>query len=156
VKAEDGVPVADTQPLDISGRATNNNAGLLLAFERAAEGATDSEVAERLNTAGYRPKDTARRARFTRDAVRTILQNRFYVGELPLGKRGSGGWIKDAHDPIVPAELFDQVQRQRARRATRVNAASVPKRSRVNALSGLTFCAECAEPRHLEGGGLTC
>jgi hypothetical protein len=101
VKGEDGVPVPDTAPIDVARRMTTNHAGLLLAFERAADGATDSDVAEALNTAGYRPKDTACRARFTRDAARTILLNRFYVGELPMGKRGAGGWLKGVHSLIV-------------------------------------------------------
>src|SRR3954449_2311776 len=79
VKGEDGVPIADALPLEISGRTTSNHEGLLLAFERAAEGATDAEVAEALNAAGYRPSAHARRARFTREAIRTILANRFYV-----------------------------------------------------------------------------
>src|SRR5688572_14510927 len=38
VKGEDGVPVADALPLDANGGTTSNHAGLLLAFERAAEG----------------------------------------------------------------------------------------------------------------------
>jgi site-specific DNA recombinase len=87
VKGEDGVPVPDTRELDINGKTTHNHEGLLLAFERAAEGATDAEVAEALNAAGYRPSPHARRARFTRDATRSMLANRFYIGELPLGKR---------------------------------------------------------------------
>ena len=48
VKGEDGVPVPDTAPIDVDGRADTNHEGLLLAFERAAEGATDAEVAEAL------------------------------------------------------------------------------------------------------------
>ena len=39
-KGADGIPVPDARPLDVDGRATSNHDGLLLAFERAAEGAT--------------------------------------------------------------------------------------------------------------------
>jgi len=88
VKGEDGIPVPDTATVDANGSTTSNHAGLLLAFERAAEGATDVEAAETLNAAGYRPSAHARRARFTREAIRTILANRFYVGELPMGNAG--------------------------------------------------------------------
>ena len=49
---------------------------------------SDSEAAAALNAAGYRPNATAIRQRFGRDALRTILANRFYVGELPVGKEG--------------------------------------------------------------------
>src|SRR5438094_525628 len=83
----------------VEGRDSSNHDGLLLAFDRAAEGATDAEVAEALNAAGYRPSATARRARFTRDATRAMLANRFFVGELPIGKRGMAGWLEGAHAP---------------------------------------------------------
>jgi hypothetical protein len=96
VKGADGVPRPDTQPLEINGRVTNNFEGLLLTFERSAEGATDGDVADLLNTAGFRPQAHARRGRFTRDSVRAMLANRFYVSELPLGKRGREGWVKAA------------------------------------------------------------
>ena len=151
VKGEDGVPIADTHPLEVNGRTTSNHEGLLLAFERAAEGATDAEVAEALNAGGYRPSVHARRARFTRDAARTMLANRFYVGELPMGKRGAAGWLKGAHDPLVPIEVFDAVQRQRAHRVLRKNPVSVPRRAQVHALSGLIRCGDCGETMHLEG-----
>ena len=38
-----------------------------------------------------------------------MLANRFYVGQLPLGKRGTAGWIKGTHAPIVPVELSETV-----------------------------------------------
>ena len=156
-KGEDGVPVPDTQSIDANGRITSNHEGLILAFERAAEGATDSEVAETLNMAGYRPLAYARRARFTREAARTILQNRFYVGELPIGKRGSAGWLQGAHEPLISPDLFDAVRRQRSRRATAPNPDRVNKGAHVSAVSGLTHCAECGEPMHREGNGrLSC
>ena len=78
-------------------------------------------MAEALNAAGCRPSPTARRARFTRDATRAMLASRFYVGELPIGKRGAAGWSKGAHEPLVPVGLFEAVQRQRARRTTQAN-----------------------------------
>ena len=112
-------------------------------------------MAEALNAAAYRLLAHARRARFTRDATRTMLANRFYVGELPLGKRGAAGWLKGAHEPLVPIELFERVQRQRARRIRQCRAASITRAVRVHALSGLIRCADCGEPIHLEGGGST-
>lgn len=151
VKGPDGVPIADTRPLEIGGHVTTNHSGLILAFERAAEGATDSDVADALNGAGYRPNPTARRAIFTRDSTRQILANRFYLGELPIGKRGSGGWLPGAHTAVVPVELFEAVQRQRSRRASQARSAKVNRGARVHALSGLARCGECGEAMHLEG-----
>lgn len=148
MKGPDGIPAPDpaTHP------------GLLLAFERAAEGATDSEVAAALNAAGYRPNPTARRAVFGRDAIRTILANRFYVGELPIGHRGKDGWLPARHEPIVPVDLFERVQRQRHERAVRSNAYHVPHARAVHALSGLVRCGACGEPMQQQGryGRLLC
>jgi hypothetical protein len=44
--------VPDTEPFEANGQVTCNREGLLLAFLRASEGATDSDVAEALNAAG--------------------------------------------------------------------------------------------------------
>jgi Recombinase len=131
----------------VNGQTTSNHEGLVLAFERAAEGATDSEVAEALNVAGYRPSPHARRARFAREAVRTILANRFYVGELPIGKRGAGGWIKGAHEPLVPVVIFEAVQSQRTRRATNPNASA--DAAQRNRLVRALFEAVHVQDRHL-------
>jgi site-specific DNA recombinase len=151
VKGEDGVPMPDTQLLELDGRATSNYEGLQMAFDRAAEGATDADVAEMLNNAGYRPQSHARRARFTRDSVRAMLASRFYVSELPIGKRGKDGWVQAAHRTFVPLELFEAVQRHRERRTRRANSYSVNRGARVHAFSGLVRCAECGESMHQEG-----
>jgi site-specific DNA recombinase len=151
IKGPDGVPVPDTRVVVVNGQVTTNQAGLELAFERAAEGATDAEVAEALNAAGYRPSPHARRARFTRDATRATLINRFYVGELPIGKRGVGGWMKGAHASLIQNDLFESVQRQRAHRTTQANPSKVNRGAQKHALSGLVKCADCGESMHLEG-----
>ncbi len=151
IKGEDGIPLPDTRPLEINGHTSISYEGLLLAFERAADGATDADVADVLNTAGYRPIQAARRALFTRDSVRAMLANRFYVGELPIGKRGKDGWVKAAHEPFVPLELFETVQRHRERRTTNPNAYHVNRSAQPHALSGLARCAECGESMRQEG-----
>jgi DNA invertase Pin-like site-specific DNA recombinase len=85
--------------------------GLLLAYRLAAEGKSDREVANALNTAGYRTTGNRSRNLFTKDTVRPILVNRFYLGELP---DGPGGWRSGAHAVVLDAELFDEAQRVRA------------------------------------------
>ena len=42
-----------------------------------------------------------------------MLQNRFYLGELP---DGNGGWIKGKHQPFISEELFNAAQEARERR----------------------------------------
>jgi site-specific DNA recombinase len=147
MKGPDGVPVPDTRLLVINGKETNNYEGLVLALQRAAEGADDLQVAEALNTAGYRPSARNKRGIFTRESVRVILTNRFYLGELPKGKRGKGGWEKAAHEPMVPEELWAEIQRQRAKRQASRPSLCAPGKARIYALSGLVRCGKC-------GGGL--
>src|SRR5215213_8343051 len=113
-----GVPVPDpaTYP------------GLLLAFGEAAKGASDREVAVRLNDAGYRTTGNRGRNPFTKDTVRVLLQNRFYLGVLPDG-------------------LFAAAQEARERRV----AVPMPVRRQAStySLSGLLRCHHCGGALHL-------
>ena len=74
--ADSGLPVPDPETYP----------GLLLAFRLAAEGKSDREVADALNAAGYRTTGNRGRNPFTKDTVCRLLQNRFYLGELPDGE----------------------------------------------------------------------
>lgn len=102
----------------------DNYPGLLLAFSTAAEGKSDREVADALNIGGYRTTGNRGRNPFSKDTVRHVLQNRFYLGEL---RDGEGGWISDAHDPVLDDELFAGAQR--ARQANGSGAAKVRRAS---------------------------
>ncbi|MFH1484250.1 MAG: recombinase family protein [Chloroflexota bacterium] len=112
--------------------------GLKLAFELAAQGKTDKSIAQVLNARGYRTWGTHGQNPFSKDTVGGVLQNRFYVGDLPDGK---GGWVKGKHATIIPPELFEAAQQARARRRT------VPQGTRSDAhrysLSGIAHCAAC-------------
>ncbi len=72
-KNSDRIPVPDPETYP----------GLLLAFRLAAAGKSDREVAEALNTDGYRTTGNWGRNPFKKDTVRRMLMNRFYLGELP-------------------------------------------------------------------------
>ena len=102
MKGEDRVPVPDPTTFP----------GLKLMFELAASGKSDREVARALNAAGYRTAGNRVGKPFTKDGVRGILINRFFVGELPDGK---GGWTEGSHQPFINAEQFQEVQDMRAR-----------------------------------------
>src|SRR5262249_33829251 len=84
--------------------------GLLLAMQTAAQGKTDRDVADALNAAGYRTTGNRGRNLFTKDTIRPILTNRFYLGELP---DGHGGWMPGAHAAVLDDDLFAQVQAAR-------------------------------------------
>jgi site-specific DNA recombinase len=125
-KSEAGIPVADpaTHP------------GLVLAFTLAAAGKTDREIAGALNDAGYRTTGNHGANRFSKDTVRRILTNRFYVGELP---DGTGGWLPGRHESLIDAAIFAQAQSAReanTRRPLRLASEASPW-----ALSGLATCS---------------
>lgn len=84
MKGEDGVPVPNPDSYH----------GLVMAFELAAQGKSDREVAQALNTAGHRTTGNQGYNLFSKDTVRGILTNKFYLGYLP---DGSGGWLKGKH-----------------------------------------------------------
>lgn len=140
-KGANGVPVLDTEArwCDVATRSEIvPAAGLALAFDLAAAGQTDREIAQALNAAGYRTSGNRGTNPFTKDSVRVILQNRFYLGELP---DGAGGWLPGKHGGMVETALFDRAQTQRAantRRPRRTAGTAQPW-----ALSGLAVCGTC-------------
>ena len=136
-KGADGVPELDpaTHP------------GLVLAFESYVNGRTDRQVAQLLNERGYRtagnmgPESSSGRRGgnpFTKDTVRGLLLNRFYLGELP---DGSGGWRPGKHPAAVRSELFDAAQAERERR--RATPAPIRRGVRIYSLSALMRCRAC-------------
>ncbi|MDP9355303.1 MAG: recombinase family protein, partial [Chloroflexota bacterium] len=76
---------------------------------------------------------------FTKDTVREIIQNRFYVGELP---DGNGGWVPGKHGVLIDPDLFERAQQARLRNVKRPRRVRTERRSPW-ALSGLATCAEC-------------
>jgi DNA invertase Pin-like site-specific DNA recombinase len=83
---------------------------------------------------------------FDDDAIRTILRNRFYVGETPYaGSKPDGSrirkplWFDGKHRPLVSRARFERCQRIRRQRGTR--AQNRRQRYRIYPLSGLLHCA---------------
>ena len=99
-------------------------------------------MADALNAAGYRTTGNRGRNPFTKDTVCGLLQNRFYLGELPDGQ---GAGCRRAHEPVLDAELFDQAQQARAANRRTPGPKSVPPGKRTHSLSGLGVCAHCGE-----------
>src|SRR5215212_7957519 len=113
----------------------------------AAAGTTDREVAQALNATGYRTTGNRGVNPFTKDTVRPMLQNRFYLGELP---DGDGGWLPGKHEGIIPAKLFEEAQRVRAARGSR-RSPYVTDRRQPWALSGVARCT-CGASLKANGG----
>jgi len=127
-KNGDGLPVPEPETYP----------GILLAFSEAAKGRSDREVAVQLNEAAFRTTGNRGRNPFTKDTVRAMLQNRFYLGELP---DGTGGWMQGAHDPLLDDSLFTAAQEARDRRAS--IPMPVRKHASIYSLSGLLRCHHC-------------
>ncbi|MFC1958231.1 recombinase family protein [Chloroflexota bacterium] len=136
VKGEDGIPIPDMQEriLDTNGSesAVRNYEGLQMAFELSAKGKSDREIAIILNIAGYRTTGTHGSRPFSKDTVKNMLKNRFYIGYIP---DGNGGWLKAKHAPFIEEELFEGVQKFRARRTT--NRVSIRSDATIYSLSGI-------------------
>ena len=133
-KNSTGIPVPDpaTYP------------GLLIAFQAAAEGKSDREVAVLLNERGYRTTGNRGANPFTKDTVRPLLQNRFYLGELP---DGVGGWLPGKHEAVLDDALFLAAQATREQRVRQ--PLPVRRQARVYSLSGLLTCHYCGGTLHL-------
>ena len=128
-KGEDGVPIPhpDTFP------------GLEMAFELAAIGKSDREVARTLNDADYRTAGNQGNRRFSKDTVRGMLTNRFYLGEIT---NGNGGWLDGRHQPFISHELYEASQAARVRNRKHP-AKTTRSDARVSSLSGVARCVEC-------------
>ena len=130
-KGEDGVPIPHP----------DTSAGLRLIFDLASEGKSDRQVAMSVNAAGYRTAGNSGGRSFSKDSVRGVLINRFYVGELP---NGENGWVDGKHEPLVPLDTFEHVQEIRARNRSRPH--TVKRAARVYSLSGVLRCTQCEGP----------
>ncbi len=140
---EAGIPVLNMVPWACSIDTREElipAAGLLMAFKLAAERRTDKEIAQALNADGYHTSGNRGQNPFTKDTVRVILRNRFYLGELP---DGNGGWLPGKHGTLIDPVLFeraDVARKSNLRRPRRVSEVRSPW-----ALSGLATCASCGK-----------
>jgi hypothetical protein len=111
---------------------------VLLAFESYATGElSDTTTADLLNREGYPPSGRAKSGRWTREGVRYLLTNRFYLGEVQHGDR----YYPGQHEPLVHRETWDQVQAIRARRGAGKGAGR--RADRVYLLARLARCSKC-------------
>lgn len=114
-----------------------------LIYAELLSGLSCGEIAEKLNSAGFR---TRRGGRWEGRAVRYVLKNPAYFGALrwnpsgPLGRRPSdGGTIlaEHCHEPLVSRETWDAAQKRLGPGAAR-HRGSLPCM-----LRGLVRCGSC-------------
>ncbi len=101
------------------------------AFLRRAEGQSYGDIANWLNTQGFRTREGHA---FTAHAVKDMLNNHFYCGYVKYkGKEFPG-----KHEAIVSEELFQRVQARRHRRE-HIRLVHGPK----GLLQGMVACRHC-------------
>lgn len=116
-------------------------------FSWAAEGASATEIADRLNDAGQRTQATAKRPgrRWIGRTILSILRNPAYVGQ----RRLKDGVINAVHPAIIDADLAARAEAAIAKRRTTTPR---PRRNyRCSSddpflLRGLLHCAQCKRP----------
>ena len=135
MRGSDGVPVPNPE----------THPGLIMAFGLTAEGVTGPEVARALNAKGYRTAGNQGNRLFSKDTVRGMLNNSFYVGYLP---DGNSEWLKGKHDALIPQELWDRAQKMR-RRNKRATHSSCPSTKSVSSLTGIAYCWHCKGRIHV-------
>ncbi len=126
------------------------------------------DIAEELNRLGYRRRGHPRAisepqtpplqhnaseqprlqkdpSMFTADAVRDILRNRFYVGDVVYGYRDESPEIHPGkHAPIISRDLWERVQKARNIRRSKGRAYRTSYRTYL--LNGIIYCALCGMP----------
>ena len=118
-------------------------------YERYSTGLYyDQDMADWLSKQGYR---TSKGRPFTKDAMRDILQNPFYKGDVhyrgqllrggKVRRRAAAEALKGLHAPIIDEMLFNKCQQVRASRRRRPNSNQTTRR--VYLLSGILICKNC-------------
>ncbi|MGE0542028.1 MAG: recombinase family protein, partial [Dehalococcoidia bacterium] len=121
--------------------------GAIRAFEMAATGAGYTKIAKELNVCSFRTAGNMRRDVFTKDSVRDILANRFYLGELPIIEPRKSRRIRDRqpgqHPALIDGATFDAARQAIGARAS--SSGAQRREASIYSLSGLLRCAHCSE-----------
>lgn len=126
-------------------------------YREYLEGFSPAAIGRRLDADGT-PTPAGGRQWYA-STVSSILQNEKYCGDLLLQKwytpdflhrrvvRNTGQlpqyYVEDDHEPVVPKEVFFQVQGEMARRAGMVGNDCGPRRASDDALYGRLVCGHC-------------
>jgi site-specific DNA recombinase len=121
-----------------------------LAFELYGSGNySHTALAAELNSRGLRQ---SRGKPFTREGIRKIIKNRFYIGKVRYKEAERDG----LHEPLITQELWDRCQEIRARRtATRDQGKHQGTLTGIGVrpggsglLSELAYCGQCGAKLH--------
>ena len=130
-------------------------------YREYLEGASLLQIGRGLETDGI--LTGAGKKKWRAETLRKILQNEKYIGNALLQKtytvdflnkkrvQNNGivpqYYVENSHEPIIPRDLYMQVQEEMARRANLHSGASRKKRvySSKYALSSIVYCPKCGE-----------
>ena len=101
-----------------------------LVFNYYLQGMGIRKIAETLNNQGFNHKY----GEWKEGLVRTVLQSKTYIGYVHFG----GEWYKGTHEPIIPEELFENVQRVHDRKE-KCPTSGHP----TSYLGGMIVCKRC-------------
>lgn len=129
--------------------------GVRLAFKLCGSGCqSDLQIADALNRAGFRTRAKGKRLSrsFSKDTVRAMLRNKFYLGLVKYrqaaGQKGYD-YFPGNHPAIIDQDTWDKAQQVRLKHYSRPQ--STKSRDRIYPLSGLLYCAACQTPMRGQG-----
>ncbi len=115
-----------------------------LVFELYATGNhSDLTIAEELNGRGLTTIWKGKRVPFQKDTIKTMLQNRFYLGFVTYKGEERPG----AHAPAIDRDLWDRCQAVRTRRGG-TPGGRLPIRGIGALLSEIAYCGKCGARMH--------
>lgn len=130
-------------------------------YREYLEGASLIQIARGLEADGI--LTAAKKPKWRPESIKKILQNEKYIGDALLQKTYTVDflskkrvvnngivpqyYVENSHEPIIPREIFMQVQEELVRRANLYTGKNGKKRvySSKYALSSIVFCSECGE-----------
>ncbi|XJZ27715.1 recombinase family protein [Bacillota bacterium Lsc_1132] len=130
-------------------------------YREYLEGASLLQIARGLEADGI--LTAANKPKWRPETLRKILQNEKYIGDALLQKTYTVDflskkrvvnngivpqyYVENSHDPIIPREIFMQVQEEMVRRANLQAGKSGKRRvySSKYALSSIVYCGECGD-----------
>ena len=130
-------------------------------YREYLEGASLAQIGKSLEADGI--LTAAGKAKWRPETLKKILQNEKYIGDALLQKtytvdflskkrvKNNGivpqYYVENSHEPIIPRDLYMQVQEEMARRANLHSGAKRKKRvySSKYALSSIVYCSKCGD-----------
>lgn len=104
-------------------------------FREYCKGVSPFSISQKLNASGLVPKT----GKWEKSTIRTILQNRVYLGEVQL----NGTWYEGSHEAIIDPDTFSKAQAVKSRKHTEHELYNRRLGRASSFLSGYLVCGYC-------------